>query len=109
MRKNNRFLILYVILLLCTVFSVFSFVVMLIKYNKLETRISRLEGNSSISTIFLGDKNDNSINVKELLHVSMNYIKSAFKDATLVKTTGGGMVGALFTWAAMSLFDKIGT
>ena len=52
---------------------------------------------------------DNSVNVKELLNVSMNYIKSAFKDATLVKTTGGGMVGALFTWAAMSLFDKVGT
>ena len=49
---------------------------------------------------------DNGINVKELLHVSMNYIKSAFKDATLVKTTGGGMVGALFTWAAMSLFNS---
>ena len=52
---------------------------------------------------------ENNINVKELLHVSMNNVKAAFDNATLVKQTGGGMVGALFTWCTMSLFDKVGT
>ena len=52
---------------------------------------------------------ENSIDVKELLNVSMHNIKASFDNATLVKSTGGGMVGALFTWCTMSLFDKVGT
>ncbi len=52
---------------------------------------------------------ENSIDVKELLNVSMHNIKASFDNVTLVKSTGGGMVGALFTWCTMSLFDKVGT
>jgi len=52
---------------------------------------------------------ENNINVKEMLSVSFDKIKASFDNASLVKSTGGGMIGALFTWCTMSLFDKIGT
>ncbi len=50
-----------------------------------------------------------NINTKELMSVSMDHIKASFDNATLVKETGGGIIGALFTWCAMSCFDKVGT
>ena len=50
-----------------------------------------------------------NINTKELMRVSMDHIKASFDNAALVKETGGGIVGALFTWGAMSCFDKVGT
>ncbi len=52
---------------------------------------------------------ENSIDVKEMLSVSFDKIKATFSNANLVKETGGGMTGAIFTWFAMSLFDKVGT
>ena len=35
-----------------------------------------------------------NINTKELMRVSMDHIKASFDNATLVKETGGGIVGA---------------
>ncbi len=50
--KRRRFIIECILVLLCIVLSVCSFIILLLKYNKLETRISRLEGNSSISSVY---------------------------------------------------------
>ena len=51
----------------------------------------------------------NEIANGDIISTTYNMILESFKDATLVKGLGGGIIGALLTFASMSLFDVIGT
>ncbi len=51
----------------------------------------------------------NEINAKEILKVTMDSISLAFDESSLISNTGGGIIGAVISWAFVSLFAIEGT
>ncbi len=51
----------------------------------------------------------NEITVKEILKVTMDNISLAFDEYSLINNTGGGIIGAVVSWAFVSLFAIEGT
>ena len=46
---------------------------------------------------------------KDIVSTTYNMVLESFEDATLVKTTGGGVIGSVFTWLSMIALGDIGT
>ena len=53
--------------------------------------------------------NANSVVPKNILKSTLDLINAAINNPELIKQTGGGMIGALFAWIFVSLFDTEGT
>ena len=47
---------------------------------------------------------NNSLPTAEIFSATINNIEVSFDNASLVKNTGGGIIGAFFAWALVSLF-----
>ena len=52
---------------------------------------------------------NNSLPTAEIFSATINNIEVSFDNASLVKNTGGGIIGAFFAWANVSLFTIEGT
>ncbi len=52
---------------------------------------------------------DNTLSTSQIISTTISNIEAAFDTSSLIKNTGGGIIGALFSWILVNFFDVEGS